>query len=91
MANIVFVNTDNLNTGRAESVEVHSPTCSHLARYRRSPFFEEMPAEEWDSAQDFFDDYNADFLAEAGPRGTYDILFFPCSGLVTSKTVITAR
>lgn len=90
MAQIIFVNTDNLNTQNPESVEVHSPNCQHVARYRQSPFFD-MDAgspEEWDSAQAFFDDYNSDFFAEAGQEGIWAIRFLPCSGLVSKTTVI---
>lgn len=90
MARIVFINTDNLDTGRDEAVEVHAPNCQHLARYRQSPFFEVDEPEEWESAQDFFDDYNAAFIAEDGPAGAWDIRFFACSGLVSESTVITA-
>ena len=82
MSRIVFINTDNLNTGRDEVVEVHAPKCQHLARYSRSPFFEVGRAEEWDSAQAFFDDYNEAFIAEGGPEEAWDIRFFACSGLV---------
>ena len=90
MSSIVFINTDNLNTGRDEAVEVHAPDCQHLARYRSQPFFDVGRPETWDSAQAFFDDYNADFIAEDGPAGAWDIRFFACSGLVSTSTVITA-
>lgn len=90
MSSIVFINTDNLNTGRSEAVEVHAPDCQHLARYRSHPFFDVGRPETWDSAQAFFDDYNADFIAEDGPAGAWDIRFFACSGLVSKSTVITA-
>lgn len=90
MARIVFINTDNLDTGRAEVVEVHAPHCQHLARYRSHPFFEVGAPEEWDTAQAFFDDYNEAFIAEDGPTGAWNIRFFACSGLVSAPTVITA-
>ncbi|UVI38040.1 hypothetical protein [Brevibacterium spongiae] len=90
MANIVFINTDNLDTDNDESVEVHAPNCRHLARHRGNPFFEVGEPEEWDSAQAFFDDYNEAFIAEDGPDGAWDIRFLPCSGLVSKSTVITA-
>ena len=90
MASIVFINTDNLDTGNDESVEVHAPNCQHLARHRGNPFIEVGQPEEWDSAQAFFDDYNEAFIAEDGPDGAWDIRFLPCSGLVGKSTVITA-
>lgn len=88
MARIVFINTDNLDTGRDEVVEVHAPDCRHLARYSRHPFFEVGRPEEWESAQAFFDDYNEAFIAEDGPAGAWSIRFFACSGLVAESTVI---
>lgn len=90
MARIVFINTDNLDTGHDEAVEVHAPNCRHLDRYRSHPFFEVGRPEEWDSAQAFFDDYNEAFIAEDGPEGAWDIRFLPCSGLVNKSTVVKA-
>lgn len=91
MPQIVFVNTDNLITDRPEAVEVHSPNCNHLKKYSRQVHFRDAigEPEEFDSAQDFFDDYNSDFYAEQGDEGTWDIAFFPCSELVKKTTVIS--
>lgn len=89
MAQVVFVNTDNLGTTREESVEVHGPKCGHLTKLARSPFFEVNEPEEWNSAQAFFNDYNADFYDEAGNDGCWPIAFFPCSKLVNRTTTIS--
>lgn len=88
MAKIVFVNVDNIIPMAKEAVQVHGPGCGHLKKLARSPFFDAGSPEEWDSAQDFYNDYNADFYAEDGQDGCWDIAFYPCSGLVSKKTVI---
>lgn len=89
MAQIVFVDTANFKTSRDESVEVHSPTCQHMERYRKHPLFQNEAdiTEEFASAQSAFDCYNTDFYDE-DPSGIWNIAFFPCSGLVKETTVL---
>lgn len=87
MATVYTLNTDNLHTGN--SVEVHSPTCQHVAKYKRHPFFEEGWTDEIDDPQDIFNEYNEDFYAEGGNGACWAITVYPCSGLVIRKTDIT--
>ncbi len=86
---VYTLNTSNL--GNNTDVEVHSPTCQHVAKYRRNPFFEDGWTEEFETAQQVFNDYNADFHAEAeeGENNCWPIVFYPCSGLVTKTTTLS--
>lgn len=88
---VYTLNTGNLSKSPNE-VEVHSPTCQHVAQYRKDFFFEEGWVEEFGTAQQVFNDYNADFYAEAEEGEEDDncwpVVFFPCSGLVSQKTTI---
>lgn len=87
MATVHVLNTDNLHTGN--SVEVHSPGCQHMARYKRNPWFQPGFDEEFDSPQAVFNDYNADFYAEDGDDSCWPVMVFPCTGLVKRKTEVT--
>jgi len=91
MATVYTLNTDNLHTGN--SVEVHSPTCQHLAKYKSHPFFEEGWIEEVSSPQEIFNEYNADFMNDYDPdedmNPCWPIMIYPCSGLVKRKTEVT--
>jgi len=92
MATVYTLNTDNLHTGN--SVEVHSPTCQHLVKYKTHPLFEEGWIEDYDTPQAVFQDYNADFYAEWDPEEDelspcWPIMVYPCSGLVSRKTEVT--
>ena len=91
MARIQFINTDTITSAADQAVEVHSTTCQHVTRYRRHPLFEacaDAGEGDFTTAQEAFDDYNADFIAEDPETGAWAIKFLPCSGLVTTTTVL---
>src|SRR5699024_6219651 len=85
-----WVDTVNIDTKHGEAVQVHGAECQHLDKFRGDMFTPISDVEEWASAQDFFHDYNADFYAEDGDAGCWPIRFYPCSGMVTKQTTITA-
>lgn len=86
MAKVHVLSTDNMRTGNA--VEAHSPNCQHLARYAKHPWFEPGFSGDFDSPQEIFNDYNADFYAEGGDESCWPIMVYPCTGLVDSGTEI---
>lgn len=81
-----WMNTDNLNVGT--SVEVHAPDCADFKKKARHPFADTSGIEEWESAQKFAEDYNADVYEEDGLDGAWPITFHQCSGLVEKKTTL---
>lgn len=87
MTQVITLNTSNLGTGT--DVEVHSPTCDHIKRYARHPFFEAGYVEDWGTPQALFNVYNDDFYAEGGNDACWPIHFFPCTGLVKKTTTIS--
>lgn len=94
MANIVSVNTDNLNTARDETVEFHGPDCSHIKRLANHPLYEgAFKMGDWDDADAAAYEYNADFIEEAEEMdedpadAAYKIAVFPCTGIVKKTTV----
>lgn len=91
---VQWLNTDNLETIRPESVEMHRAGCAHLNVYKNLPgvragLTEISPVEYWASAQDFFDDYNADFYEEGGNDACWSVAVFPCTRMVSEVTAIT--
>lgn len=94
MAQIVSVNTDNLNTSREEIVEFHGPECNHIKRLAKHPFFEgAFKMGDWSDIDAAAYEYNADFIGEAEDLGedpadsAYNVAVFPCTGLVKKTTV----
>ena len=73
LQDIVWANTD-------DGVELHSPKCKDLAKHRKDPFTEVSKPEQWRSAQEFFNDYNADFYEEGGDDACWNVTAFSCTG-----------
>lgn len=93
MARIQFINTDLIDPSLGTEVEVHSPTCQHVAKYRTIPLFDAMgDAGEAtvETAQEAFEEYNADFLAEGGQTVAWNVTVFPCSALTDKKVTLTS-
>lgn len=91
---VQWFNTDNLTDKYPASVVVHAEGCKHIEVSRQDPYmkagFETVSdVEEWESAEQFAKDYNADFYAEDGPSGCWSIAFFPCTGMVDRLTITT--
>lgn len=91
---IQWFNTDNLTDNYAAPVVVHGEGCNHIKISQRDPYmkagFETVSdVEEWESAEKFAQDYNADFYEEAGNEGAWPIAFFPCTGMVERLTITT--
>lgn len=86
MATVQIINTSNLHVDT--DVEVHSPDCQHLKLYARHPWFEPGFDEQFETPQQIFRMYNADFYAEEGNAGCWPIWVFPCTGLVKRKSVV---
>lgn len=91
---IQWFNTDNLTDKYPAPVVVHGEGCNHIKISQRDPYmkagFEKVSdVEEWESAEQFAKDYNADFYTEDGPNGCWDIAFFPCTGMVERLTITT--
>lgn len=87
MTTVQFVNTDNYPT--STEVEAHNPYCSHLKNYRNYPFIwveADAGTGEYETAQEAWSDYNADFLEEGSD--TWPLTVFPCTGLVERTTTI---
>lgn len=93
MARIQFVNTNLIDPSLGTEVEVHSPDCQHLAKYRRIPLFDEIGdagGADLNTAQEAFDEYNSDFLDEEDPSGAWNVTVFPCSTLTDKKVTLTS-
>lgn len=91
---VQWVNTDNLNAVHPSPVVVHGAGCQHLSRIYLEPavqagLTEISNVEQWRTAESFCKDYNADFHAEDGLDGCWDITFYPCTGLVSKTTTMT--
>ena len=70
---IVWANTD-------DGVELHSPKCKDLRKHVMDPLTEVSKPEQWRSAQEFFNDYNADFYDEGGDDACWNVTAFSCTG-----------
>ena len=91
---VQWFNTDNLTDKYPAPVVVHGEGCNHIKISQRDPYmkagFETVSGvEEWESAEKFAQDYNADFYEEAGNEGAWPIAFFPCTGMVERLTITT--
>ena len=91
---VQWFNTDNLTDKYPAPVVVHGEGCNHIKISQRDPYmkagFEKVSdVEEWESAEKFAQDYNADFYEEAGNEGAWPIAFFPCTGMVERLTITT--
>lgn len=91
---VQWFNTDNLSDEYAAPVVVHGEGCNHIKVSQRDPYmkagFETVSdVEEWESADQFAKDYNADFYEEAGNEGAWPIAFFPCTGMVERLKITT--
>lgn len=73
LQDIVWANTD-------DGVELHSPTCKDLRKHVMDPLTEVSKPEQWRSAQEFFNDYNADFYEEGGDDACWNVTAFSCTG-----------
>lgn len=96
MSAIQYVNTTNFNTDT--DVEVHRPNCQHIGNFRRNRrLWDEADAglADLDTAREAWEEYNADFIAEAEEMGepvesaAWQVTVFPCTGLVETKATIT--
>lgn len=94
MTQVAIINTDNLDTGRAEAVEVHAPYCRHMAKYKKHPFYDGEWVISVDSPGAAGWAYNQDFILEADGLGedpsdfVWDLAVFPCTGMVDHATVV---
>ena len=91
---VQWFNTDNLTDKYPAPVVVHGEGCNHIKISQRDPYmkagFEKVSGvEEWESAEKFAQDYNADCYEEAGNEGAWPIAFFPCTGMVERLTITT--
>ena len=95
MSSIQYINTTNFHVDT--EVEVHHPKCQHLGKYRANPLLwaeGNAGLADLDTAREAWEEYNADFIAEAedmgepGEAATWPVTVFPCTGLVGTKTTI---
>lgn len=84
---VLILNTSNLRTGH--EVEAHAPTCKHVAKYERHPFFDGGTVASYATAQAIFNDYNVDFYMEGGDLDCWPVAVFPCTGLVGKTTTVS--
>lgn len=91
---VQWFNTDNLTGTDLAPVVVHGEGCNHIKKALKDPYMKAglekvSDVEQWESAEDFAKDYNAEFYAEDGQDGAWDIAFFPCTGMVEKVKVMT--
>lgn len=64
------------------NVEAHGTGCRDITRKTKEFGVEAFEAGDFETTREVWLDYNADFLAEAGPEAAYGIRFLPCCELV---------